>query len=268
MSECCKDPLTACCPGNCQNTPDPVMPRCDIPLNDGSFTNATVVVQGGCIIGVNSGELPVFEVDECCDDAGGGGGGGDCDCIDGKDGRDGVSPTISIGDVNTLSADSDPTVWATGSGSSVILNFGLPRCDCDSVGGGGCENGIVYDESGGLIIEEGCVTGYTPDWPPLLNLDFQVNAGSPQKVTFMVTKSSGTATVNADFTQLINDYQGQINALEQAIGVLESTILTLQSNVSSLQNTVNNQQSTINNMQTQISSLSTRVSNVEANCCD
>ena len=45
----------------------------------------------------------------------------------GEPGQDGISPTINIGTVTTLSAGSPATVTNVGSDSSVILDFGIPR---------------------------------------------------------------------------------------------------------------------------------------------
>lgn len=45
----------------------------------------------------------------------------------GPAGADGVSPTINVGEVTTLSAGSPATVTNVGSESNVILNFGIPQ---------------------------------------------------------------------------------------------------------------------------------------------
>ena len=48
---------------------------------------------------------------------------------DGKDGTDGITPTISIGTVTQLNPGSNPTVENVGTGSNVVLNFGIPKGD-------------------------------------------------------------------------------------------------------------------------------------------
>lgn len=45
----------------------------------------------------------------------------------GEPGRDGISPTVNVGTVTTLSAGSQATVSNSGTSSNVILNFGIPQ---------------------------------------------------------------------------------------------------------------------------------------------
>lgn len=55
---------------------------------------------------------------------------------DGTDGKDGVTPTIRVGKVNTLPAGTNATVTATTSNNVITLDFGIPR-GADGSGGSG-----------------------------------------------------------------------------------------------------------------------------------
>ena len=68
---CAKPSDCAPC-SKCPDSPAPVMPRCDILLNDGVYANATVVVENGCIIEVLQGIPLLYQPDNNCAGAGGG----------------------------------------------------------------------------------------------------------------------------------------------------------------------------------------------------
>lgn len=215
----CKDPLTDCGCKNCTE-PAPVMPRCDVPLIDGTYTHATVTVQGGCIINVASGSIPTFTIDECCE---GGGGGGDCDCQDGADGRDGIdgiTPNFSIGTVTLLNPTDYPTVSLSGTQTSPVLNFGLPSCDCSNSGGsGGC--GGISDSDDYLTIDSGCITHVGPAWPPINSVEItSLTTGA----TFTGGYIDGTTwKLNADFSGLGID-SSRLDALENTVVQLASVV--------------------------------------------
>lgn len=81
--------MTTCEPDDrCAPTPAPVMPRCNVVLIDGTYTDATVVVEGGCIISVTQGVAPLYQPSNCC--AGGAGPPGPAG-LDGANGAPGAA---------------------------------------------------------------------------------------------------------------------------------------------------------------------------------
>jgi hypothetical protein len=55
----------------------------------------------------------------------------------GTPGSDGVTPTFSVGTVNTLSAGASATVTQTGTQTAPVLNFGIPQGAAGASGSGG-----------------------------------------------------------------------------------------------------------------------------------
>lgn len=211
---------TDCRPGGCQETPDPVMPRCDIALPDGTYTNATVVVEGGCITAVSSGAAPLYAPDLCCEPVqSGGGGDGPCDCPPGEPGQ---SATVSVGQTHSTAPGTAPNVVNTGTASNAVLEFYIPRGERgEGASGGGCEG--ITDSTAGIQIEGGCVVGLPINWPPALSfqtssptsgVSLNVSAPDPNtgNVVISLDLSSFRSSIENWVTSITSGLQDQIDA--------------------------------------------------------
>lgn len=218
---------------------EPVLPRCDISLIDGTFTNATVVVEDGCITSVTMGEAPQYTPDLCCDpvtsDTGGGSGSSDdCDCEDGE------NATINIGTVVSIPAGNPPQVTNSGTDTNAVLNFYIPQGQQGSSGDSGTG---VNSDAGGIYIENGLITGLPAQWPPVgfittsyapSNVDFTATA--PDPLTGIVNLDLDLTTFEGDLKQWIYDYvetplQNQISALQNQMSSLQQQVAALQTSV-------------------------------------
>ena len=103
----------------------------------------------------------------------------------GEPGRDGVSPTINIGSVTTLSAGTPATVTNVGSDSNVILDFGIPTGP-QGVQGPAGTNGVDGVDGVSPTISIGTTTTVSPDSPASVTnsgtstdviLDFEIPQG-------------------------------------------------------------------------------------------
>ena len=148
---------------NC-NPPAPVMPRCDVALPDGTFTNATITVSGGCITQVATGIPLQYTPDVCCSDvAGGGGGNADpCDCPPGEDGQ---NATINIGQVFGVAANQPARVVNVGTDTNAVLEFYIPR---GATGEDGESLNGITNTTAGIGISGGAVVSLPGAWPPAL----------------------------------------------------------------------------------------------------
>lgn len=225
----CK-PGTDCAP--CQDCPPastPVMPRCDVVLDDGAFTNATVIVEDGCIIQIQQGSPFNYTPDACCATPGGGGGGGDG--LDGPPGPPGAPATVSIGAVTSLPFGSAPTVVNTGTPTNAIFAIGIPRGED---GADGAAPSGVTNNTAGIEINNGQVQGLPITWPPVL-LTTVVPMDVPS-VTFTMTKNAlnGEVTVQltmAAFQQALQDYADAAvltasNVLQAQIDAINAQLVT------------------------------------------
>lgn len=237
----CNDKDTNCSPcKDCPPMPDPVLPRCDIALPDGTFTNATVVVEDGCIISVHTGRAPQYTPEICCAEPTGGGGGNDepCDCPPGENGE---NATIDIGDVRSVAPTAPARVINVGTPTNAVLEFELPR------GAAGSDAGSPTGASsslGGLIIQNGVITGLPVTWPPVQyiqalpsqpNVTFDATAPDPTTgmVSFTLNLSQYTNDERYERNQAIlaatQPLQDQISALTSRVATLESQINTINS---------------------------------------
>lgn len=73
----------------------------------------------------------------------------------GLDGKDGVTPNISIGTVTTLDAGQKATVTRTGTDEAPVLNFGIPKGEKGDSG----EGGGSYVASSGLFLNDSNLIG-------------------------------------------------------------------------------------------------------------
>lgn len=240
----CNDKTTDCAPcRDCPPPPDPVLPRCDITLPDGTFNNATVVVDGGCITAVSEGRAPQYTPDPCCAETGGGGGGGNdepCDCPPGEDGD---NATITIGQVFSVDAGEEAEIVNVGSETHAVLDFYLPRGDAGESGEG--FDGVT-DDRGGIYIEDGAIVGLPATWPPALYIQA---IAYPTEVSF-------TASAPNNDTGLVEmelDLRNYDNNLRQWVeSKINDATTPLQNQIDALQQTVSAMQSTINGLQNQI----------------
>lgn len=216
----CNERPTRCAPSSdCPPTPDPVLPRCDVVLPDGVFTNATVVVEDGCIRQVQAGSPMLYQPDPCCAPTGGGGGGGDG--ADGDPGEPGQNATITIGQVSTLAPNEQATVVNVGTATNAVLDFGIPEGvpgeDADPPTG-------ATSNAGGLEIENGLIKTLPTAWPPVLTVTADVDVPG---VTVTVTKNDATGAINLDiegFGIVVDNMQQSITALEQAYNTLADQV--------------------------------------------
>lgn len=214
--------------GGCPPTPAPVMPRCDVVLLDGTYANATVVVDNGCIVDVQAGTLQVYTPDACCPTTGTGGGGGDG--LDGPPGPPGTNATITPGAVTSLAAGAAPTVTNVGTPTAAILNFGIPR-GADGADGSSGTVGVT-DTSAGIVIDDGVIKSVPVQWPPIMLID--VNPVSTPGVTLSAVENplNGTVLFTLDVsifvTQLEAGFNAQLALIGQQMSALQTQIVSLQ----------------------------------------
>lgn len=239
MNDClkgeCSDYIGDCSP--CHECPDcdPVLPRCDIALPDGIFTNASIVVEGGCITEVKSGEPFVYDPDVCCAEPGAGGGGGMG--LDGPPGPPGQNATITIGQVNTVDPSQPATVTNTGTNTAAVLNFNIPRGEkgesADGIGG-------VTDSQGGWSFENGLVKSLPPMWPSVVTI---VGVSQTPGIALDVSESSANVfkiELNAgQYDASIKDYISQqinnaVNPIIDSINSINGQITSINSQLTSL----------------------------------
>lgn len=84
------------------------------------------------------------------------------DGADGQDGTDGISPTVTVGETETLPAGSFATVENVGTETDVVLNFGIPKGDKGDSGEaiGGLPTGGVT----GQILKKSSAVDYDAEW--------------------------------------------------------------------------------------------------------
>lgn len=233
----CKQPLDCCQDCDDKATPSPVLPRCDIALTDGRFSNATVVVEGGCITTVENGRVPQFNPDICCDGAAPvpTGNSEPCDCPPGDPGQ---NATITIGEVKSVAPDAPLTITNAGTQTNAILNFEIPR---GAQGSSGASVSGVDNNEGGWQIKKGSITGLPLTWPPPSVIHTQA---TPSNVQFTASAVDNTGQMTLTLT--LDDFQSQIqqsittatdavrNELNDRIVELERKVQTLESRSSTL----------------------------------
>lgn len=222
MATCskCYSPKAQCC---CPVEPgEPILPRCqDVNLADGNFTNATVVVAGGCITQVSSG-LPLQYSPQICCGGGGGGGGGGGSGLPGPPGAPGTPATVTVGTVTTTAPGSLATVTNIGSAQNAILDFTIPQGQPGTTPV--LPGGVTFTDTL-LTVNNGIVQGQGINWPPVTTA---IDGGtSSAGISILLSKSPiGTLSVGVDATVLVSslqaDYGGQSAALQAQI----NTILT------------------------------------------
>lgn len=238
----CNDKPTDCTPCRDCEPAAPVLPRCDVALPDGTYTNATVTVQGGCIIALQDGRPPQYAPPDCCVETGGGGGSDEpCDCPPGEPGD---PATIEIASIFSIGPNEAPRAENIGTATNAVINLYIPRGQPgqDSIQATG-----VNSEAGGIVIENGLVSGLPSTWPPVLyvtgmsnttGVTFDISAPDPMSglVKLNIDLSGYDTALRRDFDQklqaLQDSMQTQITALQQSVATLSQSVTQLSSQVS------------------------------------
>lgn len=205
---CAKPSDCAPC-SKCPDSPQPVMPRCDVVLNDGVYANATIVVEDGCIIEINQGTPLLYQPDNNCAGAGGGGGGGSS--LPGEQGEPGEAATVQIGAVFSLAPGAAPTVNNVGTPNHAILEIGIPRGEAGADAElpiGGAETNAA-----GMLYANGQLMNPLPAaWPPLLDIIPQPVIGAGVTLAW-VKGADGIGTIELDLSGLINTINAELGNL-------------------------------------------------------
>lgn len=202
----CPEPLDCC--QDCPQPPAPVLPRCNIALPDGVFTNATVVIESGCITNVSTGRPPQYTPSTCCDGGGGNGGTPGTPGEPGRDGRDGESATIAVGQVTTLPPGQPGRVVNVGSPATAILDFYLPVGELDE---GELPSIGLDDSSAGIVFEDGLLKQIPGTWPPALAF---VSSGAPDGVELNFSQPdqhTGVVAVDVDISEFLLNVRQWVN---------------------------------------------------------
>lgn len=216
-----------CAPCNkCAEAPEPVMPRCNVVLPDGSYTNATIVVEDGCIIDVQAGSPPLYTPDSCCAVPGGGGGAAG-NGLDGNPGPAGPAAAIAINSVTSLPPGSAPTVVNIGSPTAVQLEIGIPRGEPGAAAV--FPPGGATSSEGGIELSSGLIMTPLPvAWPPVLGVAFLPTAVPGVTLNATKNNANGQIELTVDLTALMtiinNEFaakQSQIDALVARVEALE-----------------------------------------------
>ena len=160
----CQTAMNDCAPcQQCGQTPAPVMPRCDVALADGVYTNATITVENGCITVVEAGDAPLYTPDSCCATPGGGGGGGPGP--QGPPGVPGAPATVQVGTVSTTAPGTPATVTNTGTAQNAVFDFTIPRGEPGEDG----ESPTGLDiATAGIVFDNGVLQEVPVQWPPIM----------------------------------------------------------------------------------------------------
>lgn len=226
---------------DCKDIIQPIMPRCqDVVLADGVFQNATVTVDGGCIIRIQSGEPLVYKPDPCCATVGAGGG-SNSGGLKGEKGDSGKNATIAIGQVQTVAADSPARVWNSGTSVNAVLNFEIPKGASGESGKAG--SGADFSENG-LVIENGIIKDTPIGWLVLSGIQgdpadshFQVNTEINEKtgvLTLSINPQGFQGALMNAFAKELDKRDNQISALNKQLDKLEQTLSQLQRTLSGI----------------------------------
>lgn len=228
----CSDELGNCSPcAECDDCPDPVLPKCDVTLTpNGVFTNATIVIEEGCIREVRNGEPFIYDPVTCCAEPGTGGGGGDG--LDGPPGPPGQNATIRIGSVATVAPNQQARVENTGTLTAAVLDFFIPQ---GQPGEDSPDADGVTNSQGGWIIEDGLIKALPPVWPPLAGV-VAVSVTPGASLGAETNETTGMVTITFD----MSGYDTAIRAyvLDQIAQValpIQEEILALQQRATDLE---------------------------------
>lgn len=221
MATCskCYSPKAQCC---CPVEPgEPILPRCqDVNLADGNFTNATVVVAGGCITQVSSGLPLQYSPQICCGGSGGGSGGSG---PPGPPGAPGTPATVTVGMVTTIAPGSPATVINVGSAQNAVFDFAIPQGQPGTTPA--LPSGVTFTDTL-LTVNNGIVQGQGVNWPPVTTA---IDGGtSSTGISVLLTKapSTGVLSVGVDATVLVSSLQADYGSQSAALQAQINTILT------------------------------------------
>lgn len=222
---------TDCGPcADCDPPVQPILPRCqDIVIPDGRYTNATIVVENGCISVIENGTPMLYQPDNYCATLGGGGG---RDGLDGEPGPPGQNATIEIGAVSSGPPGSAPSITNTGTPTAAILNFVIPRGepgkDGETIGGG------VTNSDAGFEIEQGLIKILPPTWPPVMTVLDTANSDTLGASLTFSKDANGllSATLSlAAFEDMLKAYvDAAVSALQTQLSQAQVDIATIQTN--------------------------------------
>lgn len=194
-------------------TPVVPLPRCnDVALVDGVYERATVVVQGGCITSVSTGEPEVYTPDFCCD---GGGGGEGPPGPRGFPGPEGQAATIEVLPLGTA-VDTNWTLQRSGTPSNVVLQFSPPLPPEGQVPVHGVTNPNIF----GFSVDHGLVQGVPRT---LREITFAPTPGSIAQNLFLFTNAvvgdpnNGVNAVNLNLDGLYSTLNTRMNAIETSV---------------------------------------------------
>lgn len=235
----CDESLGHCCE-ECEH-PSPVMPRCDVALAPGVYTNATVHVnEQGCIVRVENGKPFVYAPDACCSpvhDISGGGEG-----LEGPPGPSGTNATITIGSVQTTEPGTPARIENVGTSTNAVLNFYLPRGDQGQ--NVEASKGTNFDK-GGLIVENGLVTGVPFTYPPISTAQgfgengIGITVEKNEDIGSLLITVNGSELRNqasSDADQKVQGAKNELNGkIDSTANALRDMINTLASRVSALE---------------------------------
>lgn len=206
----CKDPLDLCQPCSHDDTPEPVMPKCyDVDLTDGTYENATVVIEDGCIVRVEAGR-PFQYTPEPCSQSGGSGNNSTSGQRGprGRDGRDGDSATITIGEVTTLPAGSNARVTNDGTDTHAVLSFSIPKGDKgkDADSANGIDDDTWFDIKNGVIMD------LPVDYPPVSVIQAESDDGDIA-LSAEKDEESGAIKLTLNVQQFKDSFKSEIERM-------------------------------------------------------
>lgn len=204
----CDQSLGDCRPSRCcPETPDPVMPRCDNYIPDGRFTNATAIVEGGCVIAFEQGTPFQYSPDTSCQAGTGAGRMLKTSTPEPSLARQAVAlmapnsqpegTTVEVGSVHAIEPDGMPRVVNVGTATKVVLDFYLPRFDPEAP-----ELQALTSESGGWAIKDGRIHYLPTTFPPI----GMIVADPDSQVLVEVDKDpdTGVATMKLDVSHVVD----------------------------------------------------------------
>jgi len=235
----CTDQSRDCQPcQDCPPTPDPILPRCnDLILPSGTFVNATVVVDNGCIIQLLNGQPMLYQPDSCCAPVGTPGEGGNG--LPGPQGPGGAAATITVAGVESLAPGEQAFVQNLGTSSAASLLFGIPRGEDGT--DGESDTGVT-DDRAGIEIEKGVIKTLPVTWPPVLRVDINpvdvagVELQQSKDPNGVVTMTLTMGPYDSDLRQDVSDtIAAALAPLQQQIIDLQNLVQTQQIEISTLQ---------------------------------
>ncbi len=226
---CAKPSNCAPC-SKCPDSPEPVMPRCNVVLLDGSYTNATVVVEDGCIVAIEEGTPLLYQPDNSCSGTTGGETG---EGLQGDPGPSGDNATIEIGTVTSLAPGSVATVENVGTDTHAILNIGIPRGEPGAAAE--LPTGGATTNAGGMLYANGQLMNPLPAaWPPLLDILPPTITGAGVLMTF-TKRADALVEVALDVSGLITWVENEIAALVGTIDTQAAALAALTARVDALE---------------------------------